>query len=112
MSVIKCDRFRIALTKLRCSDHKLDIKIDRHRSIPSSERLCKRRKMKVMEDEYHFMLVCPVLRDIPILCLKPFYNRWPTFISLMSDMSNNTIFRLSKYVYKAFEFRKNVYVNS
>jgi hypothetical protein len=70
--------------------------------------------MKVVEDEYHFVLVCIVLRDIRIKCLKPFYNRGPTkakFASLMSDMSNNTILRLSKYVYKAFGFRTNVCVN-
>jgi hypothetical protein len=30
----------------------------------------------------------------------------------MSDMSNNSILRVSKYVNKAFKFRKNVCVNS
>jgi hypothetical protein len=49
---------------------------------------------KVVEDTHHFGLVCPVLRDIRIKCLKPFYNSWCTKAkvgSLMSDMSNNTI---------------------
>jgi hypothetical protein len=71
LSVIKCDRFRIALTTLRCSDHKLEIEIGGHRSIPRSEGLCKLCKIKVVEDEYHFMLVYPVLRDIRIHCLNP-----------------------------------------
>jgi hypothetical protein len=32
VSVIKCYKFRIYLTKLRCSDHKLEIEIGRHSS--------------------------------------------------------------------------------
>jgi hypothetical protein len=115
LSVIKCNKFRIALTKFRCSNHMLEIETGRHKNIIRCERLCKLCKMNVVEDEYHFLLVCPVLRNIRIVCLKPFFTRWPTinkFSQLMSDTSTSNILRLSTYICKASELRNNLYAIS
>jgi hypothetical protein len=84
LSVIKCNKFRIALTKFRCSNHMLEIETGRHKNIKRCERLCKLCKMNVVEDEYHFLLVCPVLRNIRIACLKPFFTRWPTITNSLN----------------------------
>jgi hypothetical protein len=103
LSVIKCSKFRIALTKFRCSNHMLEIETGRHNRC---ERVCKLCK-NVDEDEYHFLLVCPVLRNIRSACLKPFFTRWPTintFSQLMSDTSTSNILRLSKYIVKPPNF--------
>ena len=48
---------RIALTKLRLSNHKLEIEVGRHKNIPKEKRFCPFCLQKV-EDEIHFMLEC------------------------------------------------------
>jgi hypothetical protein len=86
-----------------------------HQRINRCERLCTLCKMNVVEDEYHFLRVCPVLRNIRIACLKPFLTMWPTinkFSQLMSDTSNSNILRLRKYICKASELRNNLYAIS
>ena len=47
------------LTKLRCSDHRLEIEKGRHRGGKErSERICKFCPSNVIEDEEHFIFVC------------------------------------------------------
>ena len=43
--------------------------------------------MRKIEDEYHFLLVCPNYRELRMKDLKPYYRHWPNihkFESLMS----------------------------
>ena len=58
------DRHRIALMKLRLSNHKLAIETGRY-SRPfkkPAERICLICKIE-MEDEYHFLDVCPAYQE-------------------------------------------------
>ena len=57
-------RHRIALTKLRLSNHKLVIETGRY-SRPfkkPAERICPICKIE-MEDEYHFLNICPAYQE-------------------------------------------------
>ena len=57
-------RHRIALTKLRLSNHKLAIETGRY-SRPfkkPAERICPICKIE-MEDEYHFLNICPAYQE-------------------------------------------------
>ena len=56
LNCIHCDKFRIALSRLRCSAHKLAIEEGRYRNIKRQERKCIFYSMNVVEDEYHFIL--------------------------------------------------------
>ena len=58
LTSVDINKHRIALSRLRCSAHKLMIEVDIGilRAI-----LC---SMKVIEDEYHFLLVCPIYREL------------------------------------------------
>ena len=61
---IKNTRHRIALTKLRLSNHKLAIETGRY-SRPfkkPAERTCPICKIE-MEDEYHFLNICPAYQE-------------------------------------------------
>ena len=103
---IKVNKYRIALSKFRLSSHKLEIETGRHRNIPRADRKCKKCNADVIEDEYHFLLVCPVYRELRQKYLKPYYCHWPTinkFEKLMSSESTSIIYSLSKYVYFAFQ---------
>ena len=64
LSCVKNINHRIALTRLRCSSHKLAIEDGRFRNLARSERKCIYCKMDVIEDEYHFLLVCPFYRNL------------------------------------------------
>jgi len=56
---IQTKRFRIALTKLRLSSHDLAIERGRHVHVPRNERYCRNCTKQTIENEYHFLLVCP-----------------------------------------------------
>ena len=105
---INVTRFRIALTQFRISAHNLAIEKGRHENIPKENRLCKYCNMKVIESEYHFLLVCPAYTTIRKQYLKPYYCHWPSinkFRSLMSSKSTKVINNLSKYIYYATRSR-------
>ena len=106
---IKINKYRIALSKFRLSSHNLEIETGRHGNIPRADRKCKKCNSDVIEDEYHFLLVCPLYRELRQNYLKPYYCHWPTinkFENLMSSKSTSIIYSLSKYVYFAFQLHQ------
>ena len=55
-------KYRRILANFRCSAHKLMIERDRHLGIDRNCRncpICLKRNVYVIEDEFHFMMVCP-----------------------------------------------------
>ena len=54
---------------IRGSAHKLRIEDGRYRNIERNNRLCQYCQMNVIEDEFHFLLVCPAYRQIRISVL-------------------------------------------
>lgn len=75
---IKEKKYRIALTQLRLSSHKLEIERGRYNNTERNERLCKQCHMNVIESEYHLILVCPKYRYLRSKYLKRYYCQWPT----------------------------------
>ena len=51
-------RFQKCISKIRMSSHMLEVEKGRHFKIPHSKRICRLCK-KLIEDEFHFILVCP-----------------------------------------------------
>ena len=107
------EKYRIALTRLRCSSHSLEIEIGRYHynRTDRQNRLCKLCNMNMVENEYHFVLVCPAYNDLRRQYLPPHYCRWPSknkFINLLKDCQTSIIKRISKFVYFAMEKRKNM----
>ena len=47
-----------SFSKLRVSNHKLEIELGRYRNIPSKERYCRVCKSNQIEDEFHIYNVC------------------------------------------------------
>ena len=58
------DKQRIELTRLRCSSHQLLIEERRFSSIPRENRICKLCNLNEIEDEFHFVLICPLYHQI------------------------------------------------
>ena len=57
-------KYKIALSRFRLSSHKLEIERGRHRDINRDERKCKMCTLNVIENENHFLLVCPKYYDL------------------------------------------------
>lgn len=109
LSDMKDDRFRIALCQLRTSSHHLRIEDDRKLNVPRHQRLCRYCDLGLIEDEYHFCLVCPLYDDLrrkylPLYCYN---NHSPIkFIQLMQS-NNQCISQVGQYVFYAFKRRES-----
>ena len=101
-------KYKIALCRFRLSSHKLEIERGRYFNIPREERKCKLCHTNFVENEYHFLLVCPLYRELRKNYFKSYYCKWPTlnkFDQLMSSTSKNELRNLSKYIYFATKLR-------
>ena len=111
ISNIKQDQ-RIAMTKLRLSNHELMIEKGRHLKVDRNLRFCPFCPTKI-ESEKHLMLNCRAykhIRDtmtqpiVDILPLFPLLTEDEKFIALLSD--ELLVHISSSYVHKAFEIRR------
>lgn len=63
-----------------CSCHNLSIEMGRKLNVPREDRFCSLCNLDVVEDEVHFLLVCPALQDIRVkyipteYCVRPGLN--------------------------------------
>ena len=91
---------RKIITKLRCSDHCLEIEKGRHRNIPRNERICKLCDKTEIETEEHFLLKCNTYH-----LLRNKYNVRPTMTvkELFNDV--NPV-QLGKYLVEAMALRE------
>ena len=99
---------RNVLCRFRCSGHSLMIEKGRHLNIERSLRLCQFCNSNVIEDEYHFVLVCPFYRDLRRKYFKNYYFSWPNvhkFNLLMQTRSPTILKKLAKYLIEAFDKR-------
>ena len=111
LTCIKIDSHRVALTRFRCSAHKLMIEEGRHRNVEKYYRLCQICNINVIEDEYHFLLVCPAYRDIRVNTLPKYFCSWPSkqkFVKLLTETQAATLKKIGKFLYLANEKRKTL----
>ena len=104
-------KYTTSLTRFRLSSHELLIEKERHLHIKREDRLCKYCNMNMVENEHHFLLVCPKYANLRKQYLTNYYCRWPSvekFKNLMSSKSQHNLINLSKYVYFASELRSKV----
>ena len=57
-------KIKTALTKFRLSSHDLAIERGRYQNTPRDERICKKFNLNLVENGYHFLLVCSKYRDL------------------------------------------------
>ena len=98
------------LTRFRISNHQLLIEEGTHRGIDPIDRRCKFCDTNCVENEIHFLLVCPLyhnlrLKYILILEHLGFYQPYSNFIKIMSSENKKVIRNLALFVYKAFQLR-------
>ena len=105
-------KFRIALSRLRTSSHRLEIEAGRwSRPVrkPIAERLCF--LCNTLEDEFHFILECPVYSDFRSQYIKKKFWKRPNmlkFIELMTSENQAVLQKLACYIHKSFELRNEM----
>ena len=116
LSIITNPNTRQAFTKLRISDHKLQIEIGRHCKPPKpiNERICQLCADNCIEDEIHFLIDCKFLSEKHSLFLHRVSSSFPNvnsmssrekFIFLMSSTTNSIIILTANYIYRATNLR-------
>ena len=111
---IKNVKHRMAMTRLRLSSHNLNIEEGRYSSTPREERICSLCK-KDVEDETHFLIICPMYNNIKHhlsehndILTSNLYSCQDKAVKLMTCRDLNSV---AKYAHKAFEDR-NVMLDS
>ncbi|XP_060583529.1 uncharacterized protein LOC132739756 [Ruditapes philippinarum] len=108
LNKVNINKFRISLTKFRLSSHNLAIETGRYENVARENRLCTNCNLNVIENEFHFLLVCPKYYSLRRKYLKPYYCRWPSihkFEKLMSTTNTQMLNNLSKFLYFSFKER-------
>ena len=119
-SEIGCERYldtvlnihdRVALTKLRLSNHRLKIEVGRHKKIPKHLRFCPFCPTYI-EDEIHFLVVCKTFQTNRNDLINVLSKKMGSFSSLdviqkfRILMSDHTIAsHTAKYIARTFEVR-------
>ena len=108
LSGIKNVSHRVCMTRFRCSAHNLRIEEGRSRNIDREQRVCTNCNMNVIENEYHFLLVCPLYSKIRKDCLPKYYCHWPCirkFKQLMNCKQTKLMSAIAKFIFLANKIR-------
>ena len=101
---IKDFKLRKTLTKFRCSDHILEIKVGRQKNLMFEERICKLCNSGEVETELHFLGQCPAYTQLR----SHYFGDAMNWIDILICKDKITNYKLANYIDKAFKFRKNV----
>ena len=99
------------LTKLRSGTLKLNIELGRYNNTPRESRLCLCCNMNVVENEYHFVLVCPAYRSVRTHFLPTYYCSWPNIYKLehlLKAANKNLTIKLYNYLKTAWKIRCHI----
>ena len=102
-------KFRRILAQFRVSAHNLEIERGRYSGVARIDRICKICQSSI-EDEFHFVLICDIYRDLRVKYLPREYTQSPSlfkFNKLFSDSNEQIQNRLSLFLYYATERRIN-----
>ena len=102
-------KYRKALAKIRLSSHTLAIETGRHNDIRRDIRKCKFCNLNDIEDEFHFILICPLYSDLRKELIPKYYTRSPSMfklIQLLNCTGIKNLKNLANFIIKATEMRK------
>ena len=108
---VTINKFRHNLTRLRVSSHSLSIETGRwHKpnKTPRNERKCI--ICDDVEDEFHFLLFCPLYKDIRKKYIKKYFWSRPSmfkFVELMKIENITALRNLSLFITRAIEIRSS-----
>ena len=99
------------LTRLRSGTLKLNIETGRYIDTDRHMRICKCCTMNCVENEYHFLLVCPAYRIFRTHNLPKYYCSWPNTTklkTLLKSTSVTVIRNLCNFIKSAWSTRSHI----
>lgn len=107
LDIVSNDYMRKEMSRLRLSSHSLLIETGRYNNVVRNLRLCKCCNLNVVESEFHFMLCCPLYRNLrQKYCINVSFPTKQKFNMLMSCNSNKTIRNISRFIHHAMLTRQ------
>lgn len=101
-------KHKVALSRFRCANHKLAIERYRYTKCDRCDRICKYCKeqgVDVIEDEIHFLLVCPMLESLRkkylLKHIAEHLTATENFVKLLSSKKSQCLTDLAAFVYHA-----------
>lgn len=107
---VKIYAHRIALSRFRCSAHCLRIELDRGK-LQRDQRICQLCNTNQIENEYHFLLICPFFREFRELYLPYHVYNQPSFskfINVMKSQNADLLGRLGVYLFHTLKLRREI----
>ena len=77
LNLIQNKTYMQTLSRFRLSSHQLEIDTGRHIGSDRDQRLCRKCKIRMIEDEYHFLLTCPLYNDLRTKYFSRYFCHWP-----------------------------------
>ena len=102
---LNCFQLRKTVSKFRCSDHRLEVEVGRHKNTPAGERICQLCRGNT-ETETHFLTECPLYTRLRIKYLG--YNVDANLNNIVQCKNKTMAFNLANFLTKAFELRKRM----
>ena len=112
---IKNVQLRKSLSRFRCSSHFLEVERGRYVGRPENERLCS--ECSVLENEFHFVMICPLYSDLRnsfinrIVNIFPFFSNhsvYDQFLFLMGFDDKNLHCLFARFIHDAMNVRSGV----
>ena len=107
ISAIDVSKFRKSIVNLRSSSHCLMVEKGRHHGISREFRNCPFCE-GLLEDEYHFLLICPLYDLLRLMYIPEYFIKNPSvdeFARLMSSQHETVIRNTAMYIFYAFKER-------
>ena len=106
-------RCQIYIAKFRLSSHNLNIESGRFHNVTRRNRICNLCQLQDIEDEFHFILKCPIYNEYRQKFVKRYYRTRPSVFKLTQLLSTNNgkeLNKLGKYLYFAYNKRSSLIV--
>ena len=115
LTLLENSKHRNIIAKIRLSSHNLLIETGRHRQIERVNRKCSLCNRNDLEDEFHFILICPFYMSLRSKYIARHYTERPSMyklIELLNSENKSTLTKLAIFCIKGLMLRNGaVYID-
>ena len=114
LSCLSLRKHIVSLSKFRCSNHDLAVESGRYKNIDVSDRICELCNLNgiiAIEDEYHFLLICPSYKNLRNNLIPIVFRQYPTFEKFIQLMKTDSVLMMKNiaiFINKSMEKRKEL----
>lgn len=110
LNTIQRKHLRHGITRLRLSSHQLRIETGRYgrNRLARAERYCTQCELRDIEDEYHFVCVCPAYNSLRSKYIPAYYRRQPSvhkFMNLLQSVNKKYVYNVAMFIFHALKLR-------